>query len=243
MKLFELYDTAFQYTGGEEDDMGSYTYEFFDSSKVKIECTFDRVDSASAPLLNQICKGEGVYDFNFTRANRIKITGTGGKDVVQIFATVIRIIDDFIRTHQPGALAMSAIEQSRRKYYDRLASRYNDEHYVAIASGEEFSFFTDTSKYRDLAHKFDASDEFSEAEFAHTVEGIFRELGNSLPQIARGMYLVINRDAMSLYLSKRVTVTRKKYRDMPDENEDPDDDTAKFDTSGLNALGNFFAKH
>ena len=48
---------------------------------------------------------------------------TGGGDAIKIFATIVKIVDEFINHYSPTEFWFSADEASRIKLYDRLSRR------------------------------------------------------------------------------------------------------------------------
>lgn len=65
---------------------------------------------------------EIVFGVEKKDAWREDIVGTGGKEV-QIFATIVDIIRDFMKRRKPDAFTFTAKEPSRRKLYHRMSQR------------------------------------------------------------------------------------------------------------------------
>lgn len=110
---------------------GNVVYRFFTDDKSDIDVIFKE---------NEISEDESVWTVSFEKGGSTKATGEG--DAMRIFATVIAVIQDFVKKVKPQELTFSAEKPawrahlhhkdpkrtkdmgSREKLYKKLLQRY-----------------------------------------------------------------------------------------------------------------------
>ena len=127
MRLQEVFDKVLPHTFSKRG--GEWTGEF-KAGAVKYNVFIDEVDD---DLFNIIFEVDGVYDVDKSKG----ITGTGGE--FQVFATVAKMVGEFIKKEKPLRFTFAAKEKSRRKVYDRFAK--------LVASKYRYKVKYDTDPY------------------------------------------------------------------------------------------------
>lgn len=115
--ISEAFDKPYRYDFEKEPD-GSY-YGYFrvaDGSLITVMCEY--------------YKPSKEWNIEFTRNGSQDLTGEG--DAMRIFATVIKIIERFLKEEKPDRVRFSALKdgeddsekQSREKLYSRMVKRF-----------------------------------------------------------------------------------------------------------------------
>lgn len=81
-------------------------------------------------------EGSNEYETEFrnlTSGDSFGITGSGG--AARVFATVVKIMEDFIKFSDPDGISFSAKTESRKKLYSRMLKRFSDK-YVYDLDGQ-----------------------------------------------------------------------------------------------------------
>lgn len=118
-ELNEAFDKPYRHTR-KAIRSGYVRYTFYNEAKDEIEVHFEPDE-------------EENYTISFDRDGSTSLTGDG--DAMRIFASVIYIIEDFIKLKNPKLMGFSAFKDvfasstapgkgSREKLYDRMLQRY-----------------------------------------------------------------------------------------------------------------------
>ena len=122
-EINEAFDKPYMFSGkGLSKKGGDARYKFFTPEKDEVEVHFES-DKEEEPN----------YTISFDRDGSTSVTGEG--DAMRIFATVIAIIEDFVKKRNPKLMGFSAFKDvfasstapgkgSREKLYDRMLKRY-----------------------------------------------------------------------------------------------------------------------
>ena len=121
--ITEAFDKPYRYDFAKEPD-GSY-YGYFKASDGKVVTV--SIESTTISVKSQLKR---TWNVEFSRDGKQSVTGEG--DAMRIFATVIKIIEDFIKKESPEMLMFSALKenedkkekQSREKLYSRMVKRF-----------------------------------------------------------------------------------------------------------------------
>lgn len=119
--MTEAFDRPYKYDLEKEDDETYYGY-FRTQDNSVIQVMFYRFDRAD----------DYEWDIEFQRNGTQLVTGEG--DAMRIFATVIKVIEDFLKREKPKYVSFSALKAakdihrkeklSREKLYSRLVKRF-----------------------------------------------------------------------------------------------------------------------
>jgi hypothetical protein len=114
--LTELLQSSYEFELVEKAN-SYYQADFVTNNGDKVKVTFDWWSSPE------------LYEIAFYRSGKIDMTGGG--DAIKIFATIVKILQEFIKETNPPFIAFSSkkSETSRTSFYNRLVSKF------AAASG------------------------------------------------------------------------------------------------------------
>ena len=110
MKLDEILSSVYPYESIPVDD--GYEITFKDSKGDFVVVTFE------------LWAGPESFEVSFTRDGKYNMTKGG--DELRIFATVLKIMTDFLREHKPKFISFAASkeEESRVTFYKRLIRKF-----------------------------------------------------------------------------------------------------------------------
>ena len=124
-ELHEAFDKPYKFSGkglNKKEGNAKYTFTTEDDWGDEVEVFFES-DKEEEPN----------YTISFDRDGSTNVTGEG--DAMRIFATVIAIIEDFVKKRNPKLMGFTAFKDvfasatapgksSREKLYDRMLKRY-----------------------------------------------------------------------------------------------------------------------
>lgn len=119
MKLDELLNSKYEWSGLRHESGSLYTTEFLDSEERLVVVNFSQWN--------------GVWSVEFDRDGSHGMTGAG--DAVKVFSTVLDIIKEFTESVDPNFITFSAKsdEESRVKFYKRFAKKISSFGYKDIS--------------------------------------------------------------------------------------------------------------
>jgi len=145
MKLFEILDKSLEYEW-EYDGPDEKVAGFTTPDGMQYRAGFDKMNPLSEPR-------EDIWEMSFSMRNAdfgkgSSITNTGNEFLV--FATIRKMIEEFIASAKPKTIWFTAKEPSRVKLYDKFAllfkragwSLESETPQSGIHSGEKLYFFT-----------------------------------------------------------------------------------------------------
>jgi hypothetical protein len=111
MNINELLDTAYPFKFYHNGEVIYTDFELSDGSLVEVDFTSQMQKTM---FYTVIFSRDGDYNL------------TGGKDALRIFSTIIKIMNEFVKTYKPDYLAFTADkgEKSRVSFYDKLIKRF-----------------------------------------------------------------------------------------------------------------------
>lgn len=146
--ITEAFDKPYPFRGGQRDN-DLYSYKFVVPDTNLMPASFVEVNITGSE--NADDEDEYIWEIDFSRqkkgSSKARYDTTGEGDAMRIFATVIKIVEDFIKKEKPKYLSLTAEKgkpsggkglQSREKLYSRMVTKYFGKKYAVKTSTNKF---------------------------------------------------------------------------------------------------------
>lgn len=144
MKLIEIFNAPSEYR---QKSTSEYidTYNFTTKNNIEIDVQIFKLPDFRKGGINIKAPGIGFSFKNMTKGGTEAITGTG--DEVEIFSTVLRIIETNIKKYNPEIIAFGAHEKSRQSLYERIIRFMQRKYDYELLENVSIDFQLGDSKY------------------------------------------------------------------------------------------------
>jgi hypothetical protein len=145
--ISEAFDKPYEFRGGKRDN-DFYSYKFQPLGPDLMPASF--VDVTITGSENADDEDEYIWEIVFSRqkkGSKTRYDTTGEGDAMRIFATVIKVVEDFVKKENPKYLSFQAEKdkprggkglQSREKLYSRMVSKFFSKKYTVKTSTNKF---------------------------------------------------------------------------------------------------------